>query len=69
MAKKYGFIGSAWNNIFRQYQELLNLNDPLYNEYRFWATEFQVDNPNCPPDIAKALRARFRDRFGKATTQ
>jgi len=63
VAQTYQFDGSAWTSLSRSYSDMLDPQDPDYPSYRYWATEFQLDNPKCPEAVRNALKKRFSDRF------
>lgn len=65
VAVKNDFVGSAWNSIRRSYSENFNTEDPNSIYYKYWATEFQGDNPDCPEGVTDALHRRVKDRFSK----
>ena len=66
VSQKFGITGNAYISLKRNYPHLLfetNINE------RFWASDFQVDNPHCPDYIRTALRQRYIDKFAKKQTK
>lgn len=60
IAEKHKITGNAYLSLKRFYSELMN--DSSHQE-KFWAADFQLDNPNCPEYIREALRKRYADKF------
>lgn len=61
MAKKLNITGNAYIYIQRFHSQLLT---DINSDEKFWASDFQIDNPNCDPNVRKALQARYADKFG-----
>lgn len=59
LAKAHDLDGNCYIYISRNYPDLLTDN----NEERYWASDFQVDNPNCPTNIRNALNMRYNAKF------
>jgi hypothetical protein len=60
MAKKHNITGSCYVSLKRNYSHMLTGEVP---DEKFWATDFQLDNPACPEYIRAALNQRFVDKF------
>jgi hypothetical protein len=60
IATKYKITGNAYVSLRRYYPQLLLETNP---DERFWASDFQAENPNCPEYIRTALRHRYVDKF------
>lgn len=63
-AIKYNIPGNAYIYITRHYPQLLNVDNRNEHE-KYWCSDFQTDNPECPEYIRTALKARYNDKFGK----
>jgi hypothetical protein len=64
ISKKHGITGNAYVSLKRYYPNLLLSTDI---DEKFWAADFQVDNPCCPEYIRNALRQRYADKFTKTS--
>lgn len=62
VAVRHNITGNAYISLRRFYPNLLLGTN---QHERFWAADFQVDNPNCPDYIRDALRQRYADKFTK----
>jgi hypothetical protein len=60
IAVKHQITGNAYVSLKRFYPHLLT---EATDQEKFWAADFQVDNPNCPDYIREALRKRYADKF------
>lgn len=60
VSERYQIPGNAYLSLVRQYSHFLVDNQ---TKDKFWASDFQVDNPNCPKHIRQALRTRYNDKF------
>jgi hypothetical protein len=60
-SKKLNITGNAYIYIQRFHSDLLTDINP---DEKYWAADFQIDNPNCNPNVKKALQARYADKFG-----
>lgn len=60
VSQKYNVPGNAYLSLLRQYSHFLIEDQP---KDKFWAADFQVDNPNCPKHIRQALLTRYNDKF------
>lgn len=59
VSKRYNITGNAYVSLKRFYPHLL-----IEQEFeRFWASDFQAENPSCPEYIRTALRHRYVDKF------
>lgn len=61
VAKKLNITGNAYIYIQRFHSQYLTDINP---DEKYWAADFQIDNPNCDPNVKKALQARYADKFG-----
>lgn len=62
ISKQHNITGNAFTYITRFHsQYLLEIPD---RDERFWAADFQIDNPKCDENVKKALQARYADKFG-----
>lgn len=59
IAKAHDLDGNCFVYISRNMPELLTTS----TEERYWASDFQVDNPNCPQNIRNALNIRYNNKF------
>jgi hypothetical protein len=59
IARAHDLDGNCFVYISRNIPELITDNP----EERFWASDFQVDNPNCPQNIRNALNMRYNAKF------
>lgn len=64
ISREYDKPGNCYAYIARNYPELLQEENDKY-----WASDFQVDNPNCPLNVKSALGKRYADRFNKTRTK
>jgi hypothetical protein len=62
IAKKHNITGSCYISLKRNYAHLLT---ETVQDERYWATDFHLENPNCPEYIRDALQKRFNDKFVK----
>lgn len=60
VSKRHGITGNAYVSLRRFYSQLLT---EATDAEKFWASDFQLDNPNCPEYIRNALRQRYIDKF------
>lgn len=60
VSKAQNITGNAYVSLRRQYSHLLT---EAVAEEKFWASDFQLDNENCPEYIRNALRTRYNDKF------
>lgn len=60
ISTKHKITGNAYVSLTRFYSHLLT---EASEKERYWAADFQVDNPNCPEYIREALRKRYADKF------
>jgi len=65
IAQRYNITGNAYISLKRYYPQLL-LGTNLHE--RYWAADFQIDNPSCPDYIRTALRQRYSDKFTSKKT-
>lgn len=62
VSKKQNITGNAFVSLRRQYSHLLT---EAVEDEKFWASDFQLDNEQCPEYIRAALRQRYNDKFIK----
>ncbi|MFB6225418.1 MAG: hypothetical protein ABEI13_03085 [Candidatus Paceibacteria bacterium] len=62
IARKHNITGNAYVSLRRQYSHLLS---EASAEEKFWAADFQLDNPKCPEYLRNALQQRYNDKFVK----
>jgi len=62
VSQAQNITGNAYVSLRRQYSHLLTENS---DAEKFWAADFQLDNPKCPEYIRKALQQRYNDKFIK----
>lgn len=62
VSKKFNITGNAFVYIQRFHSTLLT--ELPGSDERYWASDFQLDNPNCDGNVKKALQARYADKFG-----
>lgn len=60
ISRKYKITGNAYVSLKRFYPQLLLETNP---DEKYWAADFQAENPNCPEYIRTALRHRYVDKF------
>lgn len=60
ISEKHQITGNAYVSLRRFYAEMLT---EITDTERYWAADFQIDNPNCPQYIREALRKRYTDKF------
>lgn len=58
-SKKHNITGNSFVHISRHNLSLLK-NTP---DEKYWASDFQIDNPDCPENIREALQARYQQKF------
>jgi hypothetical protein len=59
-ARKFNITGNAFVTLNRYYSHMLT--QQTDNE-KYWAADFQLDNPSCPQYIRDALQKRYTDKF------
>jgi|AntDeeMinimDraft_5_1070356.scaffolds.fasta_scaffold04846_2 hypothetical protein len=62
ISKRHNITGNAYVSLRRHYSHLLTEVSP---EEKFWASDFQLENPDCPDYIRTALLKRYNDKFIK----
>lgn len=62
ISKQFNITGNAFTYITRFHSDLLL--ETGDRDERFWAADFQIDNPRCDQNVKKALQARYADKFG-----
>lgn len=68
VATKYNITGNSYIYINRFHSNLLNHDSKSPDEIQ-WCADFQIENPNCPEYIRKALKQRYNDKFRKNIKQ
>ena len=60
LSKRYKITGNAYSWLQRVY--LGGQNE--YPDDKYWASDFQINNLQCPDHIRKALMARYNSKYG-----
>jgi hypothetical protein len=61
ISQRHNITGNAFISLRRNYLT----NTLEHPDDKYWASDFQLDNPKCPPHIHAALMARYNDKFVK----
>jgi hypothetical protein len=60
LSKIYDIMGNAYVSLRRNYSDVIT--DTNQDE-KYWASDFQIDNPACLPLIRQGLQKRYNDKF------
>jgi hypothetical protein len=60
----FQITGNAYTYITRSAPHKLTQATP---EEKYWAADFQIDNPACPQNIREALKTRYDEKFIRTT--
>lgn len=60
LSKIHDITGNAYVSLRRNYPDTIT--DTNQDE-KYWASDFQIDNPACPPLIRQGLQRRYNDKF------
>lgn len=60
LSKIHDITGNAYVSLRRNYPDVITDTNQVE---KYWASDFQIDNPACPPLIRQGLRQRYNEKF------
>lgn len=60
LSKIHDITGNAYVSLRRQYPDTITETN---QDEKYWASDFQLDNPACPPLVRQGLQKRYNDKF------
>lgn len=60
LSKIHDITGNAYVSLRRQYPYCITETN---QDEKYWASDFQLDNPACPPLVRQGLQQRYNDKF------